>query len=256
MNRFAFRNFLLRLTFTLAVVIAARPAAATSFWISADQFERLHVVVGADDSEPEQIAARRFAEHWRLTTGFTPTQSNEAMVGSVNVWIGDAVRRAFPAEFGRRVSSTEGCFILTLASKDRSGGQGDLLIAGGDPRGTLRAEWAFFERFLGARAYAPGVLKFPAPRKGIPSIDWRDEPDFEYRDTNYRAFLNNPWLASLNDLNGQWSAVPERFGGHIAFVRGLAGHGHTFHDFVNPEEYFGAHPEYFAEIEGERVKEA
>ncbi len=233
------------------------PARADRVWVFNDRFQDFHVVVSPSAPEPELLAARRFVEHWRLTTDFEIQSSAEAVTGAVNVWIGSAAQRAFPEEFAVRKLSPNGALILTLPRRSSSDATAyDLLLAGGGPRGTLVAEWAFFERFLGARAYAPGILHFPKPHAGIPAIDWQKEPVFEYRDSNYRAFLENPWLASLNDLNGQWSNVPDRFGGHIGFVHGLAGHGHTFHHFVSPDEYFGAHPEYFAEIEGERIKDA
>ncbi len=245
------------LTVLVGLCVAGLPAHAERSWLPLEQFDRLHVVLAADAPEPEQIAARRFVEHWRLSTGVTLQQSSGPVAGGVNVWIGSAAQRAFPAEFAARNPTADGSFILTLPRRGaKDGAASDLILAGGGPRGTLSAEWGFFERFLGARAYAPGVLKFPEPRDGIPFIDWRDEPVFEYRDTNYRAFMENPWLASLNGLNGQWSNVPERLGGHIGFVHGLAGHGHTFHHFVNPEEHFDTHPEYFAEIGGERIKYA
>jgi hypothetical protein len=244
-----------RLVIVLGFCAAGLSAHADRAWLPPEQFDQLHLVVSADAPEPEQIAARRFAEHWRLTTGFEPAQSSEAVAGAVNVWIGSAAQRAFPAEFEKRRPSADGGFVLTLPrGAAKPGGARDLILAGGGPRGTLAAEWTFFERFLGARVFAPGVMRFPKPEGGIPHVDYRYEPPFEYRDTNYRVFLENPWFASLNTLNGQWTNVPERLGGHIGFVHGLPGFGHTFHDFVNPDEYFDSHPEYFAEINGERVK--
>lgn len=224
--------------------------------IAVKQFEHFHVVLAADTPEPEQVAATRFIEHWRQTSGFEPTQSTEPIPEAVNVWIGSAAQQAFPADFSRRNPTADGCFVLTLPARDGIPGVAHLLTAGGGPRGTLYAEWSFFERFLGVRAYAPGFIHYPKRTDDIPRIDWRYEPPFEYRDSNYREFLVAPWLASVNHLNGQWSAVPERLGGHIGFVHGLVGHGHTFHNFVNPEEYFDEHPEYFAEINGERIKQA
>lgn len=241
--------------FLLCVATGAN-ALTQRDWLPQDDLAHVHVVLSADASEPEQVAAHRFREHWLGVAGFKVSESSEPMPDAVNVWIGSAVERTFPAEFAARNPTADGCFVLTLSARAGLHGTGHLLLAGGGPRGTLYAEWSFFERFLGVRAFAPGLIDYPKLVSGISHIDWRYEPPFEYRDTNYRAFLQTPWLASVNHLNGQWSALHERLGGHIGFVHGLAGHGHTFHHFVNPEEHFDEHPEYFAEIDGERIKEA
>src|SRR5690349_8495539 len=205
-------------------VVALSASARERIWLTPEHFDELHVVLAADAPEPEQIAAARFVAHWKLATGVDISQSAEASSGT-NVWIGSAALKAFlqsaSAETGESI-------VRTLP--------GALVLAGGGARATLAAEWAFFEKFLGARAFAPDVLKIPKPERGIPEIDWRGRPAFEYRDTNARPFLTDPWFASLNDLNGQWSNVPDRFGGHIGFVHGLEGHGHTFHQFVSPDE--------------------
>ncbi len=240
----------------LVVILGAWCAAADRLWLSSEAFSQLHIVLSADAPESERVAATRFTEHWRQLTGAEVTQSGDAAAGAVNVWFGSAVQRVFPSEFSDRAPNADGCFVLTLPAQADVPGIAHLLLAGGGPRGTLYAEWIFFERFLGVRAFAPGIIEYPKDTQAIPQIDWRYEPPFEYRDTNQREFLQAPWLASVNTLNGQWSALPDRLGGHIGFVHGLVGHGHTFHHFVNPEEYFATHPEYFAEINGERVKEA
>jgi len=239
--------------FCLAICLGA---AADRVWLQPELHANLHIVVAEDTPESEQIVARRFIEHWRASTGVEVEQSTGPSAEGYNVWIGSAAKSAFPAEFAARAPSADGCFVLTLPARAGIPGAGHLLLAGGGPRGTLYAEWIFFERFLGVRAYAPGLIQYPPVENAIPHIDWRFEPPLEYRDTNQREFLETQWLASVNHLNGQWSALPERLGGHIGFVHGLVGHGHTFHHFVNPEEHFADHPEYFAEIGGERIKDA
>lgn len=251
-----FRSLPHTLTAVFACLVISAPAIADQQWISPEQFSEVHVVLPPESSESERIAAHRFQEHWIGLTGLEISESTEPRPDTVNLWIGSAAQRAFPAEFAARNPTADGCFVLTLPARDSIPGAAHLLLAGGGPRGTFYAEWSFFERFLGVRAFAPGFIHYPKPAESIPYIDWSYEPPFEYRDTNYRAYLQAPWLASVNHFNGQWSALPERLGGHIGFVHGLVGHGHTFDHFVNPEEYFGEHPEYFAEIGGERIKEA
>ncbi len=60
-------------------------------------------------------------------------------------------------------------------------------------------------------------------------------------------------LAARNKVNGNWMRLAEKHGGKIRFGGGLF--VHTFRLLCPPEEFFDAHPEYFSEIGGKRVKE-
>ena len=226
-------------------------AAADAPWIKQDDYDSLHLVVRDGADAAESTAARRFRMRWTTLAGFEPTLSNDARPGAVHVWIGGAARAAFPAIVASYSLSQDGFAIRThIDSLGRH-----LLLFGGGDRGMLYAEWEFFERCMGAKAIGPLGIVWPDPPPAeILPIDFRCEPPFEYRDTNFSAYLEQDWLANANRLNGQWTALPDAQGGHIGFVHDLEGYGHTFHDFVNPDEYFDAHPEYFAEIDGKRVK--
>ena len=54
-----------------------------------------------------------------------------------------------------------------------------------------------------------------------------------------------------NRLNGKYSLATEEWGGKIDYQ----GFVHTFNGLVPPEEHFATHPEYFSEIDGQRVGE-
>ncbi len=82
------------LAFVCAVSVHMQAVGAEG--LSAQHFDRFHIVVASDTSEPEQIAVTRFIEHWKQVSGFEPTQSSEPIADRVNVWIGTAVQQAFP----------------------------------------------------------------------------------------------------------------------------------------------------------------
>lgn len=237
-----------------ASVFAERP------WLEPPDYGKLHVVAALDMSVPEQYAVRRFRMHWEGLTGHRPTIGPAADAAKVNVWVGTLGLNKFPEPIEVSELSKDGFVIRTLGVPDDAtmGRDGrHLLLAGPGDRGTLYAEWAFFERYAGVRLFGPDLLDWPdEPPEAIPPIDIRYDPPFWYRDISYRPFMQYPWIAHFNRLNGHWSRVPQRWGGHIRYTGGRAGFAHTFHNFVDPDIYFDAHPEYFAEIDGERVKHA
>lgn len=248
---------------TVLTVALAPVAEATRPWITADKFDRLHVVVGIGASEPDYWAAGRVRQHWTTATGFEVSIDRHPRPGAVNVWVGSA-NNPFLSLLNLEGLSSEGYVLRTVAAKqlrrfERFPGElagKHLVMAGGGPRGTLYAELEFMETMLGARVLVPEQIAWPPPPLALPEINIRREPAFAYRDISYRNFLRLPWFSHAHRLNGHWSGVPDHWGGHTRYVRGDEGFGHTFHYFVDPEEYFDAHPEYFAEIDGERVKYA
>jgi hypothetical protein len=137
----------------------------------------------------------------------------------------------------------------SIAAKD-----GNLVIIGGSPRGTLYGVYGFLQDVLGFRFFAPGCTKVPKSSDITldPALYLHDEPDFKYRESNYYHILDGATAARMRQ-NGAISRLKEEHGGKHAYVPGY--YVHTFVTMLPPEEYYEEHPEYFALVNGKRTNE-
>ncbi len=130
--------------------------------------------------------------------------------------------------------------------------EGNLVIVGGSPRGTLYGVYGFLQDVLGFRFFAPGCTKVPKSADIVldPALYVFDEPDFRYREANYYHILDGATAARMRQ-NGGISRLCEEHGGHHAYVPGY--YVHTFAIMLPPSEYYDEHPEYYALVNGKRV---
>jgi hypothetical protein len=129
----------------------------------------------------------------------------------------------------------------------RSDGK-NLLIAGGDSRGTVYGVSAYLTDYLGCRWYTREVIKIPKQATLLLSkIDDRQKPAFEYREPYFHEAYNTEW-ALHNKTNTR--AIPDSLGGAYIIYPFV----HTFNQLVPPDKYFKTHPEYFSLVGGERKK--
>jgi hypothetical protein len=224
----------------------------TDYWITSKDYGNLRVVQSDEASPSEKYAASEFKDYWKQATGQEVSSGTGPLEG-VNVWIG---RRGVPEALLDKGDledlGDDGLIVRTLKRGDsRKIRANHLILAGGQKRGSLYAVYQFFEDGMGIRWLAPETTYIPPePPGGVPRLDITHIPPLVYRDTNYRAFVQNPHFALVHKLNGNFAPIPEEWGGHISYARN--GFGHTFHSFVAPEEYGKDHPEYFSEVEGKR----
>lgn len=238
---------------SLLVAMPTWAAYEKDAWVTSQAYPDFHVVVSASASVSEKFAASEFCNYWKKTTGHEIQSSTQAMEKKVNVWIG---KEGIPPYL------LDGILIDDFGDEDfmiRSRNRGDtrkiqsdhLFILGGRKRGTLYGVYEFFEKVMGVRWLTPEFTWIPpAAPDSIQVQDFAYSPPFEYRETNYRAFVQNPYFALVHRLNGHHLDIPEEWGGHIAYTK--AGYAHTFHNLVSPLEYGQSHPDYFSEIKGER----
>lgn len=129
-----------------------------------------------------------------------------------------------------------------------------LLIIGSPQRGTLYGVYELLERFGGCRWYASWFSVIPTlDALRVPAIDEQQIPAFAMREPFWYDMFQGD-LAARNKANGnsmelqaQHGGKGDRFGAEL-FV-------HTFNRLCPPNEFFDAHPEYFSEINGKRLKE-
>ncbi|MBM4035803.1 MAG: DUF4838 domain-containing protein, partial [Planctomycetes bacterium] len=128
-----------------------------------------------------------------------------------------------------------------------------LLILGGPVRGTLYGVYEVLERFGGCRWYASWHSVVPRLEAlAVPALDETQRPAFAMREPFWFDFFDGG-LAARNKANGNAMRLEEKHGGKIRFGAGLF--VHTFEALCPPGEFFAAHPEYFSEINGRRVKD-
>ncbi len=124
----------------------------------------------------------------------------------------------------------------------------DLLIAGGETRGTLYGVVGYLSDHLGCKWYTKNVSKIPIQKSiSLPKTKDRQKPAMEeYRFTRWNEAYDT--LFSIhNRING--FAVGEELGGSYEFYP----FGHTYDLLVPPEKYFNSHPEFFSLVNGKRV---
>ena len=131
---------------------------------------------------------------------------------------------------------------------------GENLVFGGNGRGLLYGVYAFLEDELGIRFFNPDVTHIPRrSRIEIGLLDRTDAPVMEYREPSMWEARHNEY-ATRRRINGNFSRsrVP-KFGGGVGYALGYF--VHTFTRLLPPDVYFDDHPEYYAEIDGQRIRE-
>lgn len=125
-----------------------------------------------------------------------------------------------------------------------------LLIAGGQPRGTLYGVYALLEEKLGVRWCAPDCEVVPKlARIALPALNETQVPSLEYREVYWSEMLHDADFAARHRLNGANYRLTEKHGGKAVVYYPFV---HSF-DKLIPPELFKEHPEYFPEIKGKRV---
>ncbi|MBI3921687.1 MAG: DUF4838 domain-containing protein [Armatimonadetes bacterium] len=125
-----------------------------------------------------------------------------------------------------------------------------LLIAGGQPRGTLYGVYTFLEERLGCRWFSSKVHRVPhLPTITLDQINDTQVPVLEYREPFWFDAFDANW-ALRNKSNSANARLDTIHGGKIVYT----GFVHTFNSLVPPEKYFDQHPEYFSLIGGKRMK--
>ncbi|MBQ6905546.1 MAG: DUF4838 domain-containing protein [Clostridia bacterium] len=126
-----------------------------------------------------------------------------------------------------------------------------LQIYGSCVRGTLYGVYDFLERFAGIRWFTPDVTKIVHMDSiYIGELRKIDEPAFLYREPDFLDAARDPdFAARLRVISRRQT---EKHGG---FLRYANPHVHTMNYYCPPKKYYDEHPEYFALVNGERLKE-
>ena len=237
------RSFLRTALAVLALAsIAAGPAWA-GMKVAVRGRATVRVVVAPGASETERFAAQELALFLHIVTGAAFPISEDLGAAGSRLLVGlSAARAAAPDLVGSTLAPEE---IIV-----RSAGS-DLVLAGGSPRGTLYAVYAFLEDIVGCRWWTSTASRMPwKPSLSIPTVSLRYNPPLEYREPYWYVAFDEAW-AARNKANGTRAGGDALRGGRQLYE----GFVHTFYGLIPPGKYFAAHPEWFSEIDGKRTSE-
>ena len=238
----------------LAVVSVTGTLAAAEAGLSLtqDSNPRVSILVAADAGPPVRHAADELQRYLSRVTGgrfrVTATRQGQTPVIAVGPQAAGIVEPGFSV----KGLASDGIVIRTVNDC--------LILAGGNPRGTLYAVYSFLEDFVGCHWWAPDAETVPSrPTLNIPQIDMRYVPPFEYRYISYHDAADADFSVR-NKLNGHHhrlfhddgyrNVVPDfkRGGRRWNWLRSDRWGTHAAYTLLPPEVYFQDHPEWYAEV--------
>ncbi len=206
---------------------------------------RYTIVVDPDATAAETYAAQELAAFLQQVTGadFPVTASAETLSGPMLLVGPGHVARSVAPQLNLEGLSPDGVVIETVGE--------NLLLVGERPRGTLYAVYCFLEDIVGCRWWSSKVSTIPSvPDLSIPEQHVRYVPPLEYRESFWADAFDGDW-AARNRCNGNSERLEDKHGGKVRY--GGPFFVHTFAPLVPPAEYFQDHPEYFSEVNGQRL---
>ncbi len=230
---------------TLLIAIAAPVASAASVQLAKAGTTRYVIVVDTDATLSEQHAADELAQFLKQVTGAEfPIRRTAQVAEGPMLLVGDGViARQIAPQVNVEQLGRDGIIIETIGEH--------LLLTGDPPRGAMYAVYSFLEDAIGCRWWSSKASTIPhRPDLAVPEQHVRYEPPLEYRETFWLDAFDGDW-AARNKSNGNSERLEEKHGGKVRY--GGPFFVHSFAHLVPPAEYFEAHPEYFSEVNGQRL---
>ncbi|MEW6359556.1 MAG: DUF4838 domain-containing protein [Planctomycetota bacterium] len=221
----------------LALIFCAAWAIAADIPLVADGQPQADVVLPKDASETLKNTAAEIVTHVEKMSGAKlPTVDGERPLNRIILQVDP---KMIPQEDAFR--------ILAKGNEIR-------LIGGGE-MGAQFAAYAFLED-LGVRWLIPGEGGDLVPSKktiAYPETDRTETPKFIHRCFYVRSDDAVQW-AVRNRLNGFYKKEFAEAHGNLIYLPPFVGSIHSFVHILPPEKYFDEHPEYYALINGKRIK--
>lgn len=199
-----------------------------------------HIVAHQYSDETIRFAASELQKYLlKATNAAIPYFSDRCPMRGPEIRIGADVRDETNAESG---VDDEGFFI-------RGNGE-HITITGKTSRGVLYGVYRFLEIFCNFRCFTKDIETIDSFEKLEIELDEiREEPSFEFRDAYFRNAFDGGFAAK-NRLNSGLCDLSKAKGGRVKWFN----FHHSFCDLVPENVYFEDHPEYFSEVNGERVR--
>lgn len=219
-------------------------AAAEEIPLVRDGASRFVILRAANAPASVRTAATELQRYVELATGAKlPIVAGDAPAARPFIALGDtpaaravglAARDVAPEGF--RLLSRDG--NLFIAGFDTA--PGEKTTEGGTSTGTLNGVYTFLEDYLDVRWLLPGPLGEdvpPRPTVTVPTVDRAVYPGFRNRRV--------PYMQNERPAVVEWSAR-QKLGYSLRLD-----HGHNWH-LVVPPSLYAQHPDWFAEINGQR----
>ena len=201
------------------------------------------IVVAPGAPETERFAARELALFLHIVTGATFPVVEDLGPAGGRLLVGLSAARSAASDPAVSALAPEEIVVRTVG--------GDIVLAGGSPRGTLYAVYTFLEDVVGCRFWTGTASRMPwKPSLSVGSVTLRHKPPLEYREPYWHVAFDEVW-AARNKANGTRAGGDALRGGRQVYE----GFVHTFYTLIPPAKYFAAHPEWFSEIAGKRTFE-
>jgi len=230
----------------IMLVFLGNPLVQAGLVISSQGKPRCVIIQQATSSLADQRAVAELAWHLKQITGAEfEIQTNPASAPPSAIIVGQGVlaSKLFP-EFDFTTFGPEEYVMRSRGTH--------LLLAGGEPRGTLYAVYHFLQDQCGVRWWTPWATNIPTQATlEVPMLNVREQPAFEYREPFWFTGFDPVWKArnGVNGANAGAQIIPSELGGGITYQ----GFAHTFYPLVPPEKYFATHPEWYSLINGQRT---
>ena len=201
------------------------------------------VHVTADAGEPERNAARELRDYLRRATSapFYITPDWDPVARPAAIHVGPTAARRVIGRSLPELGPEE--WVIEVIDDQ-------LLIYGGRPRGTLYAVYRFLEDELGVRWWNPYEEFVPrVDRLSVRAGRRQGQPAFGYRDIHG---IDGPRTFCVRSrINGHFALLDRAWGGVEGY--GPPSQVHNFRHYVPVDEFGETHPEYFSEVDGERI---
>jgi hypothetical protein len=226
----------------LCLLLCGLSAHAAGITIAEGGAPRAAIVVAADAAPPVAHAAAELAHFLQQITGAViPTVHSAAEAATDYLIDLDNTTGKLPVP-----QKPYGEEEYQLEVVDNT-----LVIAGGAPRGVLYGVYDLLEEELGCRWFTPTVSHIPSQADlKIAKLSKHVSPVLEYREPFVMDCYDGDWNAR-NRMNGNRAQLEEKHGGKVIY----SGFVHTFESLVPVSKYYDEHPEYFALVNGKRLKE-
>ena len=226
-------------------LIAAIAGVAEGITIAKNGEAKAVVVVGPNARAPERHAADQLVVFLRKITGADVKLIHKPDPDRPNVFVGPIAAKMVDPTFSTDGLGQEGIVMRTVGK--------DLILAGGDPRGSLYCVYTFLEEQAGCRWWSPSRSTIPKhPTLSVDKLDVRYVPPLELRTSDSAGSIDPAW-AVRNKFNGQYQQLGGLRGGKQKYIATNKWSSHTFWTLIPPELYFKTHPEWFSLIDGKRT---
>lgn len=214
---------------------------------------------------------------YRIVVGAKASPGEKAAAGELAKYLGEITGAAFPivsdseAQRPREIIVGSNARLAALGlgiDWEALGGQGllvktageSLVIVGGGRGGTINGVYEFLEEFCGCRWYALDCTVIPKREElALADIDHTYVPPFKYRRHGWYSDRFADWAAPnhINAFIDHAAGLPKkdaRLADSWWYPENAA--VHTLGEkLCDVRKHFAAHPEYFAEVDGKRVRE-